>query len=528
MSKKRAVIIGAGPAGLTAAYELLTKTDIVPIVLEATNDIGGISQTATYKGNRIDMGGHRFFSKSLKVMDWWFNILPVQTTDSSTSADVSVSYQNKSTKIKVQHKSIDPDQQDEVMLLRSRLSRIFHQGKFFDYPLSLNLKTISNLGFGTTFKIGMSYMYSQFFKIRPENNLEHFFINRFGRVLYGKFFRDYTEKVWGVPCTEISAEWGAQRIKGLSLYKALTDAFTKILPSVFKRQNRDTETSLIEQFLYPKYGPGQMWEVVANKIREMGGIVNMNGEVTEINMSGEYVEKITYLDKGTNTYKEESADFFISTMPVKTLIESITPSPPKNVLKIASGLKYRDFLTVGILMRQLNTPGGTIPDNWVYIQEPNIVMGRLQIFNNWSKYMVAQPNETVWIGCEYFSNETDDLYQKDDDDIIELAKSELVQMGLIQHSEYLDGVVFRIPKAYPAYFGTYGQFETIRTYSDAIDNLFLVGRNGMHKYNNQDHSMLTAMTAVDLIKNDSKDKNAIWAVNTEDEYHEINSTSPTE
>ena len=521
MNKKRAIIIGAGPAGLTAAYELLTGTeDIIPIILEATNNVGGISQTASYKGNRIDMGGHRFFSKSEKVMNWWFNILPMQTSVSSKNQEIFITYQNKSSKVTTQDTLVDPNIHDEVMLVRSRLSRIFHQGKFFDYPLALNLKTISNLGFMTTFKIGISYIYSQIFKIRPESNLEHFFINRFGRVLYRKFFRDYTEKVWGVPCTNISAEWGAQRVKGLSLYKALADALTKIFPKAFRANKRHTETSLIEQFLYPKYGPGQMWQVVSDEICDMGGELHMESEVTKIELDGPLATKITYYDHVNQSYKEEIADFVISTMPVKNLVHSFKPTPPRKVVEVADGLQYRDFITVGILMRELSTPGGTIPDNWVYIQEPDITMGRLQIFNNWSEYMVAKPHETVWIGCEYFANENDELYLKDDNAIIELAKSELTKMGMIDPQQYIDGVVFRLPKAYPAYFGTYNEFETIKSYCDTINNLFLVGRNGMHKYNNQDHSMLTAMTAVNLIKSGSTDKEAIWTVNTESEYHE--------
>ena len=480
--QKTAIIIGAGPAGLTAAYELLNRTDIKPIIYEMTEDIGGISKTINYKGNRIDIGGHRFFSKSDRVMHMWKNILPSQ------------------------------------MLTRTRLSRIFFLRKLFDYPVSLNLNTFSNLGFMRIIKIGLSYVKIRLSPIKKEGSLEDFFINRFGKELYLTFFKDYTEKVWGIPCNKIRPEWGRQRIKGLSISKALLHAVKK---------QKNTETSLIGQFMYPKLGPGQMWEQVARIIKEKGGEIYLKHKVIGLKHHDNEMVEAVVKDEITSELITKTADYFFSTMPVKELIQSLQNGVPREVRHVANGLIYRDFITVGLLLRKLKIKNETgiktinniVPDNWIYIQERDVKLGRLQIFNNWSPYMVKDKN-TVWIGLEYFCNEGDELWNQTDESFAKFAIDELAKIDIIEKEDVLDKVVIRMPKTYPAYFGTYDQFHVIRDFTDKFENLFLIGRNGMHRYNNQDHSMLTAMTAVENIINNIKSKHNIWAVNTEDEYHE--------
>lgn len=524
MNKKIAIIAGAGPAGLTAAYELLQRTDIIPIVIEKTNDIGGISKTVNFKGNRIDIGGHRFFSKSDRVMEWWLNILPIEP---GTETSFDIHYQNKKKTIQIQ--SQQNTDADKIMLVRKRLSRIYFLKKFFSYPVTLSLDTLRNLGFRRTVKIGLSYMKAKLFPIKEEKSLEDFFINRFGKELYLTFFKDYTEKVWGQACREISPDWGAQRVKGLSISKAIAHALKDLTK---KKDNsirqKETETSLIERFLYPKYGPGQMWETVADMIKQMGGQIILNAEVQQINLEGNKIRSIVvhYLQEG----KQETlnCEYFFSTMPIRQLIGSIRPLPPENITKVAQGLLYRDFITVGILLKKLkirenpNMPESArnlIKDNWVYIQERDVKVGRLQIFNNWSPFMVADP-DTVWLGLEYFCNEGDPIWSMQDEDLINLGISELSHIGIIRQEDVLDATVLRMEKAYPAYFGSYNQFDIIRNYTDTIENLYLIGRNGMHKYNNSDHSMLTAMTAVDNIVQGRMDKSNIWQINTEMDYHE--------
>lgn len=523
MDKKFAVIIGAGPAGLTAAYEILNKTSIIPIIYEKSSDIGGISKTVNYKGNRIDIGGHRFFSKSSRVMDWWQNILPLQGApsidDIILKRDVAVSKMMDAP---------DPENDDRVMLIRKRLSRIFFLRVFFDYPISLKWNTFKNLGIAKIIIIGSSYIKTQLFPIKKELSLEHFLINRFGKALYQLFFRDYTEKVWGVPCNKIRPEWGAQRIKELSINKALIHA----VKSSFNRKNtsieqRKTETSLIEQFIYPKYGPGQLWEEVARQIKEKGGIIFMESDVIGINIAEDIVSGINVKSIATNKITEHKCHYLFSTMPVQDLIKVMNPDPPDEITIIAKGLRYRDMITVGVLLKKLKIENETniptinniVPDNWIYIQERDVKLGRLQIFNNWSPYMVKEP-DTAWIGMEYFCNEGDDLWNKSDDEFVKYAINELVQIDIINIDDVLDSTVIRMPKAYPAYFGTYSKFHVIKDFTDSIENMFLIGRNGMHKYNNADHSMLTAMTAVENIINGTSSKKNIWAVNSEEQYHE--------
>ena len=523
--QKTAVIIGAGPAGLTAALELLRHTDIKPIVIEATGLNGGISTTINHKGNRIDIGGHRFFSKSDRVMDWWLEILPVDQSAFNSQTEIQISYHNRHRTIEADKPVPENRSEDEVMLIRNRTSRIFYGGKFYDYPVSLSAQTILNLGIFRTIKIGFSYIYASLFPIKNEITLEEFFINRFGRELYATFFRDYTEKVWGVPCSEITAEWGAQRIKGLSITKAVLHAAKQLFSPAKNINQKQTETSLIEYFLYPKFGPGQMWDVVARDVVALGGEIHYHYRVDEIDLGLSGVTGVSCVNPETADRYEIAADYCFSSMPIRDLVKAIHPDVPRNVKKVSDGLIYRDFITVGLLVNKLKvlpkSPGqsGLIPDNWIYIQEPHVKLGRLQIFNNWSPTMVAD-QDTVWIGLEYFCNEGDEFWTLPDQELINMAIDEVDSINIIDKQEVIDQVIVRMPKAYPAYFGTYDQLHVVRAHLDDVTNLFLVGRNGMHKYNNQDHSMLSAITAVENIVNGITDKQNIWDINTEEEYHE--------
>jgi protoporphyrinogen oxidase len=532
MNDKEAIIIGAGPAGLTAAYELLDKTDIKLCIYEEGDKIGGISKTVEYKGNRIDIGGHRFFSKNRKVMKWWFNMLPLQGKPASDDKTLHRNlnhpqeYQMRKLKSKEYQNfpSPDPDKEDKVMLLRDRLSRIFFLAKFFDYPVTLNMNTIKNLGLLRMLRIGFSYFKSVIFPIKNELTLEDFFINRFGLELYKTFFKDYTEKVWGIPCNKIGADWGHQRIKGLSVKETIKNA----IKSNFKKQGMENvETSLISEFYYPKYGPGQMWEEVAKIIVENGGEIHYNKKITGIKTGNSIVSEVEITDELTGDKFNKTANYFFSTMPVKDLINSIKNDVPDDVKKTADGLMYRDFITVGLLLNKLLLNNYTkkpsinniVPDNWIYIQEREVKLGRLQIFNNWSPYMVKD-SKKIWIGLEYFANEEDELWSMNDDDFIEFAIDELESIGVIDKEEVLDSVLIREKKAYPAYFGTYNDFDTIKDFTDKFENLFLIGRNGMHRYNNMDHSMLAAMESVENIINGVKTKDNIWNINSEKSYHE--------
>jgi protoporphyrinogen oxidase len=520
--KKQAVLIGAGPAGLTAALEFLRKSDIEPIVLEASEEIGGISRTIRYKGNRMDIGGHRFFSKSDRVMQWWMELLPPELNEATADGTPPViSYQNQHRPLRI---STTPVDKDLVMLVRPRRSRIYFLRRFFAYPVTLTPDTIRGLGILRTLRIAFSYLWTKFHQRKPERSLEDFLINRFGVQLYRTFFKSYTEKVWGVRCDQLSAEWGAQRIRGLSLSSAVAHFFK----SIFKRRKsaadigqKSTETSLIEQFMYPKYGPGQLWEHVASLITQKGGKVLTGWRVDSVETHGKRVVAV-YARNSTGETRRFAGDYFFSTMPVKELVEALDQPPPENVSEVAAGLKYRDFITVGLLADKLaatEPDGSPLKDTWIYIQEPDVLLGRLQIFNNWSTYMIADPTK-VWIGLEYFCYETDPLWKMSDDDLIRFAASEVEKIGLLRAADVRDGHVVRVPKTYPAYYGTYDRFDEVRNYLDGYENLFLVGRNGMHKYNNQDHSMLTAMTAVDQIIAGHIDKAALWEINTEQEYHE--------
>lgn len=522
MKRKTALIIGAGPAGLTAAYDMLKKSNIKPVIFEKTGDIGGISKTVVYNGNRIDIGGHRFFSKSDAVMKWWLDIMPIQGSPARDDLKLGRKYPWSK-----EPGAPDPEKCDRVMLIRERLSRIFYMRKFFNYPITLSIDTLSNLGLVKVFRIGASYLRSWFFPLREEKSLEDFFINRFGRELYATFFRNYTEKVWGVPCSAIKPEWGAQRIKGLSVTTAILHAVRRMVSSRKSIDQKDLETSLIEQFLYPKLGPGQMWEEVARLVTELGGEIHMNAEVIAVRTDGALITGVDVRDTLTGEVRCLGGDFVLSSMPVRELVASLVAPVPPDVCRIAEGLIYRDFMTVGLLLKKLKIGNATslktlndiVPDNWIYIQERDVKLGRLQIFNNWSPYMVRDP-DTLWIGLEYFCTEGDDLWSMADDAFTAFAVDELEKIDIVGRDDVLDSIVIRMPKAYPAYFGSYEHFDQIREFVDRFPNLFLMGRNGMHKYNNADHSMLTAMVAVDNIINGVTSKHNIWSVNAEEEYHE--------
>ena len=513
--KKKIVIIGAGPAGLTYAYELLKRTNKYEVVIyEEGKNIGGISQTVKYKGNRIDIGGHRFFTKSKKINEIWQEILPLQ---GKPSKDDKVLKRNVSLK----EDGPDPEKQDEVLLKRNRISRIFFEKKFYDYPISLKFETLKNMGFVTTMKVGFSYLKSIFFK-KKEDSLENFYINRFGKKLYSLFFEDYTTKVWGRSPKEIDASWGAQRVKGISILKVLGNAFKNLLH--IKDNNK--ETSLIEEFSYPKYGPGFLYETMAKRCEEMGAKIYLNHEVINITKKDNKIKNITVKSKD----KEETikCDYLISSMPIKDLINRMNDVPTR-INNIASNLPYRDFITFGVLTKKLKetnkskikTINNIIPDTWIYIQDRSVKMGRIQVFNNWSPYMVDDYKKHIWIGLEYFCNENDEFWNMSEKKAKEFAVNELVSIGMVDKKDVIDTVRIKIKKAYPAYFDSYKDINKVINYISKIDNIYCIGRNGQHRYNNMDHSMLTAIEAVNSLL-DGTDKKNIWNVNTESEYHEEN------
>ena len=574
---RTAIVIGAGPAGLTAALEMLRRTDIKPVILEASQEIGGISRTIRYKGNRMDIGGHRFFSKSDRVMQWWMDLMPPELDNISGEPTAEIAYHGQrrplpaatsadlqtpsrtpgsngtATAVAVEIETdteeteadgeIIPSQHghtqtvvdvdaaqstgdpDLVMLIRPRKSRIYYLRRFFDYPIKLTGTTLANLGVVRTVKVGLSYLWSRLHQIKPEKTLEDFLINRFGRQLYLTFFKSYTEKVWGTPCDRISAEWGAQRIKGLSLTTAVKHFLrTSVLRSGKRAADiaqKGTDTSLIERFMYPKFGPGQLWEHVADEIVRLGGEIHFGMKVDGLECAGRQVTAVRATDPvgSKTTFRGE---YVFSTMPMRDLVRAVSTPVPSNVREVSEGLKYRDFITVGLLCDRLKVKepdGGLLKDTWIYVQEPDVLLGRLQIFNNWSPHLVSDPTK-VWIGLEYFCYETDELWSKADDALKQFAIEEVAKIGILDAGAVSDAHVVRVPKTYPAYFGTYDRFHELRTWTDQFENLFLIGRNGMHKYNNQDHSMLTAMTVVDGLCAGHVDKSALWDINTEQEYHE--------
>ncbi len=513
---KNVIIIGGGPAGLTAAYELLRdgSGEYRVTILEESETLGGISQTVRYHGNRMDIGGHRFFSKDEQIMKWWSDLMPVQ---GKPAYDDKVLGREKP----LSENGPDPQKEDVVMLVRDRVSRIYYKKCFFDYPVTMNFNTIRNMGLLTTLRAGFSYLKSAICKL-PEDNLENFYINRFGRVLYSMFFEGYTEKLWGRHPSEIAADWGAQRVKGLSILAILRDMLRKLFG---RKNNANAETSLIEQFWYPKYGPGQLWELVGEKVQEMGGEIRFGCKVQKLRTAD---GKITGVQCQTPEGETEiSGDIFISSMPVRDLVAGMDDAD-ENIRRIADGLPYRDFVTVGLLVKKLELKNQTdrrtlaniVPDCWIYVQDKGVKLGRIQIFNNWSPYMVQKPEDTVWIGLEYFCDEGDAFWNMTDEECIAFAVRELRKMGVIQKGVCLDAHREKVRKAYPAYFDTYSEFGQVVGFLNGYENLFCVGRNGQHRYNNMDHSMLTAIRAAEAIKAGSTDKSGIWDVNTEKKYHE--------
>ncbi len=465
-SGDRVAVIGAGPAGLTAAY-LLVQRGVDVTVFEADDMVGGIARTEEYRGYRFDIGGHRFFTKIEPVLEMWHELL------------------------------------GDDFISVPRLSRIYYDGTFFNYPLK-PLNALKGLGLWESIRVLFSYAKAQVVPHAEEENFEEWVSNRFGQRLYEIFFKTYTEKVWGIPCTEIRAEWAAQRIKGLSLVKALLEA-----ASVNKRS--DKIKTLIHEFQYPRLGPGQLWEICRDEVVDMGGEVLMHHRVTDIEIEdGRAVAVRAETPEGDRRFE---ADHVISSMPVRSLAHSLEPTPDAEVMEGADGLSYRDFLVVALIIEEEEL----FPDNWIYIHEPNVKVGRVQNFKNWSEDLVPDPSRTC-LGLEYFCFEGDGLWESDDEDLLELATREIGELGLADPDDVVDGTVVRMPKAYPIYDHGYRDcLEKVRRVLDPIENLHPVGRNGMHKYNNQDHSMLTAMMAVWNMEGASYD---IWSVNTDFEYLE--------
>lgn len=459
------IVIGGGPAGLTAAYEL-TQQQHTPIVLEKNDKVGGIARTENYRGYYFDMGGHRFFTKSVQVQQFWQEIL---------GAD---------------------------FLRRPRLSRIFYNNKYFHYPLK-PLNALVGLGPIEGIRIITSYMRWHLFPYKKEETFEQWVTNRFGKRLFETFFKSYTEKVWGIPCSELKAEWAVQRIKDLSLKTAITSMFLK---------PQETIQTLIESFDYPRRGPGMLWTAVQQRINDQGGQVRLNSNVVGIQREGLRITGVTVQENGRK--QTLSGRNFISSMPVTQLIKWLDPPPPPNVLKAANQLKYRDFLTVCLIISKQEL----FPDNWLYIHDPSVQVGRIQNYKNWSADMVPDPGTTS-LGLEYFCNEGDAIWSMTDEKLIALGKQEIAKVGLAQPEEVIDGVVFRVEKSYPVYDSDYeASLETIKTYLATLENLQTIGRNGLHRYNNQDHAMLTGMLAVrNLLYGE---QNNLWQVNAEQEYHE--------
>jgi protoporphyrinogen oxidase len=460
-------IIGAGPAGLTAAYEL-TKHDLPAIVLEQDTIVGGIARTETYKGYHFDIGGHRFFTKVALIQQVWEEIL------------------------------------GEEFLTRPRLSRIFYDGSFFDYPLK-PLNALRGLGLLESIRIGFSYLWVQAFPSAEEENFEQWVTNRFGRRLYEIFFKTYTEKVWGMPCTEIRADWAAQRIKNLDLVKAVRHA-------LLGSGRGEAVTSLIDSFYYPRLGPGMMWERCRDLLAQRGVETRFDSGVVELVRQGAAVGRLRTENRAGES-REIEVDQVISSMPVQDLIRAIRPAPPAEVLEAADTLRYRDFLTVVLIVDREEL----FPDNWIYIHSPDVVVGRIQNFKNWSPAMVPEPGRSS-LGLEYFVQENDELWNAPDEELVALGRREMAALGLIDSEEVIDGCVLRMPKAYPVYDQVYKQaLETIREFLTGIPNLQLIGRNGLHRYNNQDHSMLTGIYAARNLAGASYD---LWSVNVDQEYLE--------
>ena len=511
------VIIGAGPAGITATYQLSKQPEMEVELVEKADFIGGISATLDFDGSKVDLGPHRFYTKSDRVQEFWESILPLQGKPAIDDIELghNLPFSEKSN-------APDPEQTDDVFLKRPRLTRIYHRKKFFDYPVKLSWNTIKGLGFFNMIKIGFTYSWTLVFK-KKETNLENFFINRFGRHLYKTFFKDYTEKLWGIKCSEISAEWGAQRVKGISISKILKEIVGKIF---YRGKFQTKETSLIEFFYYPKFGSGQMYEKMAKIASENNAHISLSTNVEKIIMEEGKISSIIVNTNGN--LREICGDNFISSIPIKELIAKMDGNVPENVKQVANGLMYRNVRLGGFLLKKLKMKNTTniktyndiVPDVWIYIQEKNILAGRLEIMNNFSPYMIKDNKNQVCITVEYFCSDTDDLWTMPDDVFCRLVLSELVQMGFVDEKDVISQKSFKVEKGYPVYFGTYKDFDTVKEYINSIPNLYPIGRNGMHKYNNMDHSILTALETVDCIIGKTPSKESIWKVNTEQSYHE--------
>ena len=540
--KNTVLIVGAGPAGLAAAHELLTRGDgrYDVTVLEASHEIGGISRTVAHGGLRMDMGGHRFFSKEPRVMKWWHERMPLQGAPAKDDIELCRT-------VPLAPGGPDPEACNRVMLRRRRLSRIYYDHALFDYPLSLSATTMRQLGTGRMAKVIASYLAARLHPL-PEDSLENFYINRFGRTLYEIFFEGYTEKLWGRHPREIDAAWGAQRVKGLSISAIVADALAGRRGHKNRNgsedgghgeaatQNTNVETSLIHSFEYPKLGPGQLWEQAAREIEEMGGRIEFGKRVCAVKedaaqrdvsapASAPATAPITVLCDDDSSY---AADFVVSTMPLNELVAAMDGVPPR-IAHIAAGLPYRSFLTVGLLTNKLALPagsasrglGGLIGDNWIYVQDTQVKLGRIQVFNNWSPYLVPDPAHTAWLGLEYFCDEGDAFWSADDAALLAQAHAELVQIGVLApDAPILDSRIVRVPKAYPAYFDSYAHIDELRTWLSAHPWLLCAGRNGQHRYNNMDHSMMTGFLAADALLDPGFDRSRIWQVNTEQSYHE--------
>lgn len=465
---KKVVIMGAGPAGLSAGY-CLQKSGLKTVLVDADDQVGGISKTIKYKDYYFDLGGHRFFTKIDKVNNIWHEVL------------------------------------GEQFKKTPRLSRIYYKNKFFNYPLT-PMNAFLGVGIKDCILITASYIKSKLFPYKKEETFEQWVSNRFGKKLYSIFFKTYTEKVWGIPCSEIMAEWAAQRIKGLSLTTAVINA-------IFKPKGNNIKT-LINEFDYPILGPGMMYNSIKDIVIKNGGTVKLNSKVVKVNHTDYNVESIEYVDKDGNITVEQGTNF-ISSIPLTELITILNPKPPEEVLKAAEQLKYRSLLTVDIIVNKKEV----FPDNWIYIHSPEVKLGRIQNFKNWSNKMVPNQDKTS-LGLEYFCNENDELWNMTDEELFKLASEEVEKINICKASEIEDYVIVRVPKAYPVYdYGYKTHLNTIVYYVKKFNNLQFIGRYGMFKYNNMDHSMLTGVYAAENIINPDL-KIDIWQVNTEEEYHE--------
>jgi protoporphyrinogen oxidase len=458
------VIIGAGPAGLTAAYQL-TKQNLRPIVFESGDKAGGLARTELYRGFHFDMGGHRFFTKATEVNSMWQEVL------------------------------------NGNFLRRPRLSRIYYRRKFFSYPLK-PFNALAGLGVLESICILLSYLKWQVFPYRQEDTFEEWVTNRFGKRLFQTFFKTYTEKVWGIPCSELKAEWAAQRIKNLSLKTAIISMFVK--PNNIK--------TLIDEFDYPRLGPGMMWKAVQQEIERRNGRVELNSEVVRINHVDNRIDSIVVSNSGN--IRTIQGTQFISSMPITDFIKRLNPEPPLEILNAAQRLKYRDFLTVCLIVNQPEL----FPDNWIYVHDPAVKVGRIQNFKNWSPDMVPDGSKSS-LGLEYFCTEGDELWNMSDADLIDLGKREVQRIGLAIYSDIESGCVFRVPKSYPIYDSDYrDSLAILKDFVGGLENFQTIGRNGLHRYNNQDHAMLTGMLAVRNIV--LGERNDLWSVNVDQEYHE--------